>query len=120
MPVIHVRGGAVDRPRATETLTQLARAVAAAAPCDVDDVWCTFTGVDVQTIGVGVRDDDGRIVYVDLWIRPRGDADAPGRALEAACAAAAAGFAVPLDDVWGTVRLVEPSKVFAGGSLIGP
>ena len=36
MPVIHVRGGAVDRPRATETLTQLARAVAAAAPCDVD------------------------------------------------------------------------------------
>ena len=119
MPVVHVRANRVDGERAAPTLALIAEAVADAVPCDVDGVWCTFTAVDVQTMGLGVRDHEGRIVYVDVWIRPRDRDDrAASRALSAACEAAAAGFDVPIEDIWGSLRLVEPQQVFAGGSLI--
>jgi len=119
MPVIHVRTTQLDRDRPAEILAETARAVADAVPCDLEGVWCTFTPVDVQTVGAQVREAAGRIVYVDVWIRPRlGDEEAAARALSAACAAIASGFGVPLEDLWGTLRPVEPNRVFAGGSLI--
>lgn len=118
MPVVHVRANAVDRPSASAALAAITEAVASAVPCAPDAVWCTFTAVETQTIGGAARDDEGRIVYVDVWIRPRADDVSITRALEAACTAAAAGLGVPVDDVWGTLRPVEPLRVFAGGSLI--
>lgn len=119
MPVIHVRTTRLDHDRPAEILADTARAVADAVPCELDGVWSTFTPVDVQTVGAAVRGAEGRIVYVDVWIRPRSeDEGAAIRALSVACAAIASGFAVPLEDVWGTLRPVEPNRVFAGGSLI--
>jgi hypothetical protein len=118
MPVVHVRGSAIDRGAAAAALADIARDVAAAVPCEERGVWCTFTAADVQTIGHDVRDDAGRIVYVDVWIRPREDGAAGSRGLEAACRAAAVGFGVPVEDVWGTLRPVEPMQVFAGGALV--
>jgi hypothetical protein len=118
MPVIHVRGGAADRASAASVLLDVARAVAASVPCGVEGVWCTFTEVAVATLGERVVADEGRIVYVDLWMRERQDAGASGRALEAACLAVAAGFGVPTEDVWGTLRPVEPGRVFAGGAVV--
>ncbi len=118
MPAIHVRASETDRDAAPTVLARVAREVAAAVPCDVGGVWCTFTAVDVQTIGEEIRAEEGRIVYVDVWIRPRDDVRAAPRALEAACRAAAEGFGVPVEDVWGTLRPVEPMRVFAGGALI--
>jgi hypothetical protein len=115
MPVIHVRTTPTSGLDAASALGGIARSVAAAVPCAVDGVWCTFVPLAAQTIG----DREGRIVYVDVWIRPReGDAPAAGRALEAACRAAATGFGVPLEDVWGTLRPVEPGRVFAGGAPV--
>ncbi|HEX6843803.1 MAG TPA: hypothetical protein VF235_01695 [Actinomycetota bacterium] len=119
MPVVHVRGVAVDRSSAPSALVAIAGEVAAAVPCAVNGVWCTFTATDVQTVGAEVRDGEGRIVYVDVWIRPREeDPEASARALEAACRATAAGFGVPVEDVWGTLRPVEPRRVFAGGAPV--
>lgn len=119
MPAIHVRSTPIDRERAPAALTAIARAVAAAVPCEIDGVWCTFAALEAQTIGQRATEVEGRIVYVDVWMRQRdGDPPASERALEAACAAAAAGFGVPLEDVWGTLRPVEPGRVFAGGSLV--
>ena len=119
MPVIHVRTSALDPDRPEEILAGIAGSVADAVPCDVDGVWCTFTALDVQTVGLEVRRAEGRIVYVDVWIRPReGDPGATDRALSVACATASSGFGVPLQDVWGTLRPVEPHRVFAGGSLL--
>lgn len=119
MPTIHVRGTEADRAAARVALPALARAIAAAVPCTVDGVWCTFAVVDHQTIGERATPVDGRILYLDVWIRPRPDDEAAtSRALEAACRAAAEGFGVSLEDVWGTLRPVEPGRVFAGGGLI--
>lgn len=115
MPVIHVRSEEADRAAAPVVLVEVARAVAGAVPCDVDGVWCTFSVLEVGTLGERVVEGGGRIVYVDLWMRERDDAAASGRALEAACRAAAAGFGVPVEDVWGCLRPVEPGRVFAGG-----
>jgi hypothetical protein len=119
MPAVHVRSTATDRDRAPAALAEIARVVAAAVPCQVDGVWCTFTAIDTQAIGERTTDHQGRIVYVDVWIRPRdGDPAADGRALEAACRSAATAFGVPVEDVWGTLRRVEPGRVFAGGALV--
>ena len=119
MPVVHVRGAQVDREAAPEALVAIARDVATAVPCGMEGVWCTFTALDAQAVGEEERTDDGRIVYVDVWIRPRaGDAAAAPRALEAACHAAAASFDVPVEDVWGTLRTVEAGAVFAGGAVV--
>ena len=118
MPVIHVRAAPFDRGDASAALQAIATAVADAVPCDVGDVWCTFSTVDVQSVGTETRDGVGRIVYVDLWIRPREDAAAAPRALEAACRAAAEAIGLPVEDVWGTLRPIEAGSVFAGGSLL--
>lgn len=118
MPVIHVRAGAADRERAPAALAAIARDVAEAVPCDVGGVWCTFQELDVQTVGASLRDGEGRIVYVDVWISPRDDPGAATRALTAACDATAAGLGIPVQDIWGTLRMVEPGRVFAGGALV--
>lgn len=118
MPVVHVRGGIRDAEQAPTALGVIARAVAQATPCDLETIWCTFTVVDAQTIGARTVGRAGRIVYVDVWMRPRADDAAATRALEAACRAAATDFEVPIEDVWGTLRPVEPLRVFAGGILI--
>jgi hypothetical protein len=118
MPVVHVRGKAEDRASAADVLAVMTEAIAIAVPCPPEHVWCTFTTIDRQTIGGAPRDGEGRIVYVDVWIHPRADdAGAATRSLEAACRSAAAGFGVPVEDVWGTLRHVEPFRVFAGGAL---
>jgi hypothetical protein len=118
MPVVHVRGGSRDLEMAPTALGQIARAVSEATPCDLETVWCTFTALDVQSMGARTVGRAGRIVYVDVWIRPRADAAAATRALEAACRAAATAFEIPVEDVWGTLRPVEPLRVFAGGGLV--
>lgn len=119
MPVIHLRSlappggdGQVD-----EALRGVARAVAAALDDEPAGTWCTFTAVDRHSIGERPVLDEGRIVFLDLWLRPRGT-DVDRAALEAACRAAAAGLGVPLEDVWATLRPVEPGRVFAGGRLV--
>jgi hypothetical protein len=117
MPAIHVRANPHDDP--APALGAIAVAVAAAVPCEVAGVWCTFSPLGAQTVGTDPRPGEGAIVYVDVWIRPRDDDAAAARALETACRAAAAGFGVPVEDVWGTLRPVEPGMVFAGGALIG-
>lgn len=116
MPVVHVRSLAVDEPEVAGLLVEVARRVAAETPCALDDVWCTFQPLTAQTLGGRVVRDEGRIVYVDVWMRARGEPAA--RALAAACAAAAAGTGVPAEDVWGALHPVEPGRVFAGGSVI--
>jgi hypothetical protein len=118
MPTIHVRATSTDRGAAAETLATIARDVASATGIEPGHVWCTFSAVDVQTVGTEVREGDGRIVYVDVWMRPRDDPAAMTRALEAACRAAAGGLGVPVEDVWGTLRPVEPGRVFAGGAML--
>jgi hypothetical protein len=119
MPVVHIRGNAIDRDRASRALVSMTAAIADAVPCPFESVWCTFVAMETQTVGGAPRDGDGRIVYVDVWIRPREDDDeAITRCLEAACVSAAAGFGVPIEDVWGTLRPVEALRVFAGGTLI--
>jgi hypothetical protein len=119
MPVIHLRSLAPPgaEHQIDEALRGVARAVAAALDDEPAGTWCTFTAVDRQSIGERIVREDGRIVFLDLWLRPRGT-DADRAALEAACRAAADGLSVPLEDVWATLRPVEPGRVFAGGSLI--
>jgi len=118
MPVVHVRAAPFDRGDASPALQAIATAVADAVPCEVGDVWCTFSTLDTQTVGTETRDGVGRIVYVDVWIRPRADAEAGPRALEAACRAAADAIGLPVEDVWGTLRPIAAGSVFAGGSLV--
>jgi hypothetical protein len=117
VPVVHVRGLVADAERSAEALLLIARRVADAVPCDLDRTWCTFQELGAETIGGRMVDAEGRILYVDLWLRERDDAEASSRGLAAACPAAAEGFAVPVEDVWGTVRLVESGRVFGGGQL---
>jgi len=119
MPAIHVRGLAPTGGRAQvdQALAAIAVDVAAAIGGEPRGTWCTFTIVDRMTIGSDVVEGEGRIVYLDMWIRSRG-VEIDGRALTAACHAAARELGVPVEDVWGTLRLVEPGHVFAGGALI--
>jgi hypothetical protein len=97
----------------------IAHRVADAVPCDLDRIWCTFQQLTAETIGERAIEAEGRIVYVDLWLRERDDPTASARALVAACSAAADGFGIPQEDVWGTVRDVVAGRVFAGGDLLG-
>ncbi len=119
MPVVHIRslapaGGDVEVDAA---LTSVARAVASAIGEEPAGTWCTFTTVDRMTLGERSIVADGRIVYVDLWLRSRGE-DTDRAALIAAARAASEGFGVPRDDVWATLRPVEPGRVVAGGELV--
>lgn len=119
MPAVHIRSvappGGADR--IDETLRAIAREVASVLGGDPSGTWCTFTAVDRSSIGERIVEDDGRIVFVDVWLRPRGT-DVDRAALVAACRAAAAGMGVPIEDVWATLRPVEPGRVFAGGAVI--
>lgn len=119
MPVVHLRSLAIDAGAADSALPAIAAAVAAAAPCEPDDVWCTFQLLQSQTIGeLGIAG-TSRIAYVDVWMRPRPeDERACLRALEAACRAAATVLGIPVEDVWGALHPVEPGRVFAGGALL--
>jgi hypothetical protein len=119
MPAIHVRalppaGGTAQVDRA---LHAIATDVADAVGGQPSGTWCTFTALDRMAIGTQVVSGEGRIVYVDVWIRSRGP-EVDGRALTAACLAAARELEVPPEDVWGTLREVEAGHVFAGGALI--
>lgn len=110
MPVVHIRGPV---PGATaDALGNVAREVAAAIPCAVGDVWCTYQQV---TTTVGTRSE--RVLYVNLLARPR-DGNALQQGLEAAARAASMSFHVGLEDVWAYLTVLEPGQVFAGGSLI--
>ncbi len=120
MPAVHIRSLRLDADRAREGLPAIARAVAEATPCSVPGVWVTFQPLDVQSLGERIILEEGRIAYVDVWIREReDDPEAVQRALVAACRATAEALGIPVEDVWGTLRLVEPGRVFAGGDLIG-
>lgn len=119
MPAIHVRalapgGGTAQVDRA---LRAIATEVADAIGGEPSGTWCTFTALDRMAIGTEVVNGEGRIVYVDVWIRSRGAA-IDGRALTAACLAAARELEVPPEDVWGTLREVASGHVFAGGALL--
>lgn len=119
MPTVHVRSVQADAAAARGGLPEIARAVARAVPCSVDGVWVTFQVLEVETLGERYVDGDGRIAYVDVWIRPRdSDPGAAPRALVAACESTAAMLGIPVEDVWGTLGLVEPGRVFAGGGLV--
>jgi hypothetical protein len=119
MPAIHVRalapaGGTAQVDRALRAIaTDVADAIGGEPP----GTWSTFTAIDRMTIGTQVMSGEGRIVYLDMWIRSRGP-EADGRALAAACRAAARELEVPVEDVWGTLRTVEAGRVFAGGGLL--
>lgn len=119
MPVLHVRalqplGGGEQVDRA---LRAIAVDVSAVLDADPGGTWCTFTALDRQSIGEEVVGPDRQIVYLDLWIRSRGP-ELDSRALAAACGAAARDLEVAPEDVWGTLRHVEPGRVFAGGGPI--
>lgn len=116
---MHVRalqplGGGEQVDRA---LRGVAVDVSAVLGADPGDTWCTFTALDRQSIGDEVVGLDRQILYLDLWIRSRGP-ELDGRVLAAACVAAARELGVPPEDVWGTLRQVEPGRVFAGGGSI--
>ena len=119
VPAVHLKS--LSPPRGgrqiDETLRAIAREVAASTGGEPPGTWCTFTAVDRMSIGEDITTDAGRIVYLDMWIRSRG-ADVDRDALRAACGAAASGLDVPLEDVWATLRHVQPGFVFAGGGLI--
>jgi hypothetical protein len=122
MPVVHVRALPPGRPVAAG-LVEVARAVAAAVPCDLGSVWCTFQELAAQAVGDRVPaagEGVGQIAYVDVWQRDRpADPGAAAGALEAACRATAAWLGLPVEDVWGALHPVEPGRVFAGGGLVG-
>jgi hypothetical protein len=120
MPVVHVRALPPAAGGVEFALAGIAEGVAAAVPCDVSHIWCTFSAIGVETLGTTVVGEHGAIVYLTLQMRAREDGASAGRALEAACRAAARGFAVPVEDVWGTFEPVEPGRTFAGGGLIEP
>jgi hypothetical protein len=119
MPAIHVRGLAPTGGRAQvdRALAAIAVDVAAAIGGEPSGTWCTFTVVDRMSLGTRVVEGDDRIVYLDLWMRSRGE-PVDGRALTAACLAVARELEVPPEDVWGTLREVAPGHVFAGGALV--
>lgn len=119
MPVVHVR--ALQPPGGGEQVDRALRGIAVdvsqALDADPDGTWCTFAALDSQSIGEEVVGLDRQIVYLDLWIRSRGP-ELDGQVLAAACVAAARELMVPPEDVWGTLRHVEPGRVFAGGGSI--
>jgi hypothetical protein len=121
MPVVHVRSilPPGEEDRVDGALTEIAQAVARASGGEPSDTWCTFTRVDRMSLGERIVTGAGRIVYLDVWLRPRG-AGIERAVLTEAAAAAARGFGVPLVDVWATLRPVEDGRTFAGGEVIAP
>lgn len=116
MPVVHVRALRTLETEVDRVLTQTARAVAAVLDADPHDTWCTFSPLYGESLGTELVDEGG-IAYVEVWLRPR--EPARDRAvLQAACRAVAGALDIPVEDVWGTLRHVEPGQVFAGGSML--
>ncbi|MDQ4024670.1 MAG: hypothetical protein M3217_04135 [Actinomycetota bacterium] len=99
------------------TLGRIATATAAAVDCPVREVWCTFDGLAVTSIGERVPEEDEAILYVDLLLTPRPD-DVMARALEATARAAADSFHTKIENVWARLVRVEPGTVFAGGAAL--
>jgi phenylpyruvate tautomerase PptA (4-oxalocrotonate tautomerase family) len=118
MPIVHVNGlDGRDVQTANHALQHVAAAVADAADCPIEEVWCTLRRVDAMTVGERSIEWDGRIVYVDVFLRPRGE-DASKRILERCSAAVAEAFDVPLVDVWARIVELPSGSVYAGGRLI--
>jgi len=119
MPVIHVRGLRPDgdTEQVDAALRLIARDVAAALGEEPRSTWCTFTAVTRMSLGERIVEQAERIVYMDMWMRPR-DPAVRKQALEAACRAAARGLDVPIEDVWAAQHLVEAGHVFAGGAVV--
>jgi hypothetical protein len=93
MPVIHVRGLGPDggTEQVDAALQLIAREVAAVLGEEPRSTWCTFTAVTRMSLGERIVEQANRIVYLDMWMRPREPA-IRGQALEAA--------AVPLRAGW--------------------
>lgn len=119
MPVIHVRGLGPDggTEQVDAALRLIAREVAAVLGEEPRSTWCTFTAVTRMSLGERIVEQADRIVYLDMWIRPR-DPAVRSQALEAACSAAARGLDVPIEDVWAAQHMVQAGHVFAGGTVI--
>jgi len=119
MPVIHVRGLSPDggTEQVDSALQLIAREVAAVLGEEPHSTWCTFTAVTRMSLGERVVEHADRIVYLDMWMRPR-DPAVRSQALEAACRATARGLDVPIEDVWAAQHVVEPGHVFAGGTVV--
>lgn len=118
MPVVHVRGPPDAVSDVHGALGDLAGAVADATGDDPGDVWCTFTGLDTQTIGERpVGPESGAIVYVDVLMRDR-EPEPVEPALVAAAESVASSWSVPVEDVWTRYAPVRSGEVFAGGSLL--
>jgi hypothetical protein len=96
MPVIHVRGLRPDggTEQADAALRLIAREVAAALGEEPRSTWCTFTAVTRMSLGERIVEQADRIVYLDMWIRPR-DPAVRRQALEAACRPLLAGWTYP-------------------------
>jgi hypothetical protein len=119
MPVIHVRGLHPDggTEQLDAALRLIAREVAATLGEEPRSTWCTFTPVTRMSLGERIVEQADRIVYLDVWMRPRDEA-IRSLALEAACRAAARGLDVPIEDVWAAQHVVEAGYVFAGGMVV--
>jgi hypothetical protein len=119
VPVVHVRslvppGG---EEQIDDALASIANAVASAIDGEPSGTWCTFAALDRMSIGDRRVTDDGRIVYVDIWMRSRGP-ELDRAVLIAGSTSAAQGFGVPLEDVWSTLRDVDAGRVMAGGEVV--
>ena len=119
MPVIHVRGLGPDggTEQVDAALQLIAREVAAVLGEEPRSTWCTFTAVTRMSLGERIVEQANRIVYLDMWMRPREPAIRV-QALEAACRAAARGLDVPIEGVWAAQHMVEAGHVFAGGTVV--
>jgi hypothetical protein len=98
-------------------LTSIARAVAATIGADPSGTWCTYARIDRMSLGEHPADGGGGVVFVDVWMRSRG-AESDREALMAVTMSTAEGFGVPHEDVWATLRTVEPGRVIAGGGFV--
>ena len=117
MPIVHVRGLPRKTSDTERALAEVAVAVAAAAGCEVGQVWTTFQGLDAMTLGSRPVAGDGQILYADLLMQPRGE-EIEAATLTALAESAAVAFGVDPDDVWARLTLVTPGTTYAGGGLI--
>ncbi|MEZ5096715.1 MAG: hypothetical protein R2731_11725 [Nocardioides sp.] len=116
MPVVHIRALRTLETDVDIVLTTTADAVARALDADPHGTWCTFAPLFGESLGTELVDYGG-IAYVDVWLRARDEAQERA-VLVAACRAVAGALGIPVEDVWGTLRRVEPGQVFAGGGLV--
>ena len=118
MPIVHVKARELRNPQLAEQgLSAIAGAVARAIGSNPDSVWCTFTPVETETIGLKWPEWNDRILYLDLLMKDRGQ-DVGEQALEAAARAAADAFEVRLENVWSRLIELGSRKVFAGGRFV--